>query len=246
MITSEMINQQYSDANLTLNPRESRLFEKAYGKKPDLELSVYMNVQLNQEYVNSEDSLSNPLKIVFIGSHYLPNVRGISWFIEKVLPRLEMNVNLQIAGSGMDKLIDELKDIPNNVSIMGHVPDLTGLYEEADVIISPIFEGGGMKVKVAHASAYGKIVVGTDESFEGYQENIKEEQWNKYFYRCNTAEEFIEAIDSIGKSRLLRKFNPSVREYFDSYYSDEYAKKTISKAISIAIEKNRGKKDDNN
>ncbi len=37
-----------------------------------------------------------------------------------------------------------------------------------DYIISPIFVGGGMKVKTCEALMYGKNIIGTSESFEGY------------------------------------------------------------------------------
>lgn len=237
MIYSERVNQKYSDVNLTLNPRETNLFIAAYGKKPELELGVYMDVPLKEKYENSSEHFSVPLKLLFVGSHYLPNVKGIIWFMDNVLPNLETEVVLTVAGSHMEELKREVPAIPDNVTIMGHVDDLSALYEEADVIISPIFEGGGMKVKVTHASAYGKVIIGTDESYEGYQENIRKEQWDKYFYRCNTKEDFIRAISLVAEDSSLKKMNTPIRKYFEDYYSSDYARKTIVKAVQIAIDK---------
>ena len=102
MIDNEKINQIYSDVNLTLNPRETKLFYEWYHKKPELELSVYLDVKLHDYYINQKKLLSTPLNLLFIGSYYKPNVKGIIWFIENVLPKLGNNVKLQIAGSGME------------------------------------------------------------------------------------------------------------------------------------------------
>lgn len=234
MIYSENINQQFCDVNLTLNPRESALYEKYYGKKPELQLGVYMDIQLDPDYLNSDQELSDVLNILFIGSHYKPNVDGIDWFMKKVLPLVSVKNRLIVAGSQMDLLQNELTSIPENVHIMGHVEDLSKLYMEADIVISPIFEGGGMKVKIAHAVGYGKVIIGTDESFEGYQENIEAEQWNKFFYRCNTEKEFACAIESIREDSTLHKMNKPIREYFERNYSKEYAKQVLEKAIDMA------------
>lgn len=239
MIDSERLNEKYCDVNLTLNPRETKLYEEYYGKTPELELGVYMDIELDNSYKNSKELFEEELNVLFIGSHYKPNVDGIIWYIQEVLPLINIKTRLIIAGSHMDLLNSEIKNIPDNVTIMGHVEDLSLLYKDADVVISPIFDGGGMKVKVAHAVGYGKIVVGTNESFEGYQENIPDEYWNKYFYRCNTKEEFSDAIERIKNNKSLYKMNPEVRRYFEQYYSESYAQLTIDKAIKIAIDKNK-------
>ena len=239
MINSEKINQAYCDVNLTLNPRESNLFKKYYGYLPELQLGVYMNIILDEQYKYNTQALSERLNILFVGSHYQPNVDGIKWYIKEVLPKLECETSLTIAGSHMELLCNEIQDIPNNTKIMGHVDDLSELYKSADVVISPIFEGGGMKVKVTHAIAYGKIVVGTDESFEGYQENIEQDQWGKYFFRCNTAEEFANAILKIHKDKTLKKNNPSILNYYKSFYSEEYAQSVIQQAVEMAQNKVR-------
>lgn len=239
MIKSEYINQQYSDVNLTLNPRENLLYEKYYKKKSELQLGVYMNINLEDEYIHSECPLNDELDILFIGSYYKPNVDGIIWYINKVIPLLNIKTHLTVAGSHMDLLKYEISKIPENVSIYGHVDDLSELYMRADVIISPIFEGGGMKVKVTHAIGFGKVVVGTDESFEGYQENINKLQWNKYFYRCNDAKEFANALNIIHNDKSLRKYNKDIWNYYNTFYSENYAQKTIKAAVNLAKTKCR-------
>lgn len=185
-----------------------------------------------------DNNIHDTLEILFLGGYYLPNVKGIMWFVNRVLPLLK-NVHLSIAGREMEKLLDE-QTFPDNVSVLGRVENLSRVYNMADVVISPIFEGGGMKVKVAEAMGYGKMIIGTDESYEGYAENINEADWNKYFFRANTPEEFMSAINSIRNNQIeLSKYNNRVRFIYEEKYSPRHAQDVITGAIELAKEKCR-------
>jgi len=229
MIKNERLNQQYCDINFTLNGRESQLFYDAYNKFPEAELSVYLDVPLDHENISSS-KMESKLKLLFFGGYYGPNINGIKWFVQNVIPSLPDSVELRIAGNNMERL--KKFNFPKNVIISGRVEDLSKVYLDADIVISPIFEGGGMKVKIAEAMAYGKVVLGTDESYEGYQEHIPKDYWEKLFYRCNTAHDFIVTITEISRQYFARdKFNSEIRELYEKFYSPQYACETIGGAI---------------
>ena len=78
------------------------------------------------------------------------------------------------------------------MQVVGTVDCLETWYEKADVVISPIFLGSGMKTKTAEALMYGKPILGTKEAFEGYDTDPA-----KVGALCNTATEFIETIGKI-------------------------------------------------
>lgn len=228
MIDNEMLNQKYADVSLVLNDREERLFFDAYGRKPENHLPVYIPIKKPD---SPKQGIQEPIKMLFFGGYYLPNIKGIMWFVDSVVPKLDIPIELLVAGREMNRLKDEYS-FPSNVTVMGRVENLDEVYCNADVIVSPIFEGGGMKVKVAESMGYGKVIIGSDESYEGYRENIPQGYWKKYFYRANTTDEFIEAIRHIYSSReLLFKFNEPVRELFEQYYSSEFAERTIVKIV---------------
>lgn len=235
MLSNEKLTAEYADVNLVLGNREERLFVEAYGKKPEAHLSVYMDISLSKDFYVKSPNIKK--KILFFGGYYRPNVRGIEWFIKNVYPKIMCKTELIVAGHGMEKLNSD--SYPNGVIVKGYVEYIEKIYHDADIVISPIFEGGGMKVKVAEAMAFGKIVVGSDESYEGYQEKIPNEYWNKFFYRANTADEFLSQIEkAIESDEEKLHFNPKIRKLYEEGFSEEYAEKVISKMISECVGEN--------
>ena len=236
MLSNEKLTAKYADVNFVLGDREEKLFINAYGKKPEAQLSVYMDIKLSDEFFRKNPNKKK--KILFFGGYYLPNVHGIDWFIDKVYPKLQSEAEVIVAGRGMDKLRE--KHYPNGVMIKGYIESIEELYRDADIVISPIFEGGGMKVKVAEAMAFGKIVVGSNESYEGYQEKIPENYWDVLFYRANTADEFVAKIHkALNLSDDEHHFNPKIRELYESGFSEKYAERVISKMINKCVGENK-------
>ena len=236
MLSNEKLTAEYADVNFVLGDREEKLFVEVYGKKPEAQLSVYMDITLSNDFYIKKPNAKK--KILFFGGYYRPNVHGIEWFIKNVYPQLMCETELIVAGHGMDKLNSD--SYPNGVVVKGYVESMEEIYRDADIVISPIFEGGGMKVKVAEAMAFGKIVVGSDESYEGYQEKIPDNYWDKFFYRANTAVEFLSKIrQALKSSAAERHFNPEIRELYEKGFSEKYAENVISKMIGECTGDNR-------
>lgn len=230
MMKNERINQEYCDVNLTLNKRESALFKSYYGYEPTAELGIYLDIDKNS-FIQSESIVGEGvLEVLFVGAYYYPNVNGILWFINEVMPLLKVPISLTVVGSGMEKIKKD-NDVPDEVRIYGWVESLGEYYEKADVVIEPIFEGGGMKVKTAEAFGYGKAVVGTTESFVGYIENISSDYLNNILYLCDKKEEFIVALEDIKSRKRVKKYNPEIRSIFEKYYSTESAHNTIKSIL---------------
>jgi hypothetical protein len=80
-------------------------------------------------------------------------------------------------------------------------------------MVSPIFKGGGMKVKTCEALMYGKNIFGTSEAFIGY-----EIDYDKVGALCNTKEEFIDTINNYCSTKR-EKFNEYSRKCFLENYS---------------------------
>ncbi len=60
-----------------------------------------------------------------------------------------------------------LKNEPK-VQILGYVPELRPVYEEAMVSVVPLRVGGGSRLKILEAMAYGRPVVSTRIGCEGF------------------------------------------------------------------------------
>lgn len=194
------LNEKYitqkADLRICLNQRDNELLYKNYNVKADYLLPITFT-DIGEEHIyNSKNKTGN---ILFVGSNFMPNVLGITWFCKNVMPTI--NKKLFIVGKGMEKLTDKLTS--DNVKVIGTVENLNEYYDNADAVIMPIFVGDGMKVKTAEALMHGKTIFATDEALEGYEVNNI-----KGINRCNTSEEFVFKLqneDCYGNSREIRK-----------------------------------------
>ncbi|MBV9084597.1 MAG: glycosyltransferase, partial [Acidobacteriaceae bacterium] len=111
-----------------------------------------------------------PDTMLFVGSfNHAPNVQALSWFLERVFPRVIDNVpeaRLVVAGSGRSKELGEKLQHPN-LELKGFVPDVRELLERHAVFLCPILSGSGIRVKLMEAFASGIPVVSTTLGAEG-------------------------------------------------------------------------------
>ena len=109
--------------------------------------------------------------LLFVGSNTAPNIIGLQWFFEACWPRLRATrprLTLDVAGS----VARGLNSVPDGVRMLGVVPDLTQLYREAGLVISPLQSGSGLKIKLIEAMAHGKAVVATTVTAQGVEDLI--------------------------------------------------------------------------
>ena len=93
---------------------------------------------------------------------------------------------------------------------------MTPYFENADLVIAPVFDGAGMKVKVAEALSFGKPVLGTNHAYIGYKISDR----NNSFV-ANSVEEFAEQINYFGSLPFEQKeeIKDEAYELFKSHYS---------------------------
>ncbi len=202
---NEKLTIKHSDKIITLNKRDEDLISKLYSKKGNIfniPISIEDTYEVDSRF-SSQVEASSKLNILFVGSNFFPNRVGILWFINNVMPYVE--ANLSVVGREMNKIaINETE----NIKVFSSVDSLESFYREAHVVIAPIFDGGGMKVKIAEAMMYGKQIIATTESLQGYERN-------KFIHECNTTQEFIDTLNNLE----FETFIPEVRELFLNNYS---------------------------
>lgn len=231
MMENEKKTVQYADKTIVLNKRDANQYYQCYGKFPDIIIPIIVpiveDIDIKFEHIPGET-----LKLLFVGVDYGPNVKGIRWFIDNVLALLTCNCELSIVGRGMEKYKEEFEK-KKNVIVYGTVESLSSYYKDADVVIAPIFEGGGMKVKTAEALSYGKIVVGTEESLTGYIDTLPENLVGNGIYCCKTAIAFSSVINELVGQRFFKSqieiINWMIREY--SYETNLKRFRTILDSI---------------
>jgi succinoglycan biosynthesis protein ExoO len=113
--------------------------------------------------------------LLFVGGGAAPNVDGMRWFLEKVWPRIRAqlpNVGLTVAGDVCGSL-GSMTRRPG-VTLLGRVKDLAPLYRKADLVISPLQFGSGLKIKLVEALAHGKPIVATSVTVQGFARMLED------------------------------------------------------------------------
>lgn len=109
--------------------------------------------------------------LLFVGSNTAPNVVGLEWFIREIWPAVRAarpGAELRVAGS----VARALGPTPDGVRMLGVVADLAPLYRDAGIVVSPLYTGSGLKIKMIEALAAGKAVVGTSVTAQGVEDLV--------------------------------------------------------------------------
>jgi glycosyltransferase involved in cell wall biosynthesis len=115
------------------------------------------------------------------------------FFIERVLPRLQtriQSVKLYIVGSGPSRSLQNKAS--EKIIVTGFTEDLSSFYRKCQVLVAPLFIGGGMIFKVVQAMSFGLPVVSSTIANEGIQARDRRE-----ILIADSAEEFANRIAAI-------------------------------------------------
>lgn len=109
-------------------------------------------------------------RLYFLGSlDWLPNQEGILWFVKNVWPMFNQtidHVEFHVAGrNAPDWFIKEINQ--NGIKFHGEVINAKLFAKQYDIMVVPLFSGGGMRVKIVEAMSLGKVVVTTPIGAEG-------------------------------------------------------------------------------
>lgn len=197
---------KHANKMICLNDRDAQLLYKIYGKKAELVLPCSFYDKFDIQKVKLEIQR----EILFVGTLFASNEDGIKWFIDNVMPSLQ-DVTLHIVGKGFEKKRGEFTG--ENVVVDGFVENVGDYYYRIPIVVIPLLYGAGMKLKTAEAMMYGKCIIASDEALQGYDTNKAE-----HIYRCNTAEEFVKAIENAFSIDYGKGYLEDVREVFIEKY----------------------------
>ena len=160
--------------------------------------------------------------MLFVGSYYWPNVKGIKWFVDNVMPLLTDEYKLYIVGKNFEKMKEKLES--EKVFVVGTVDDLGEWYYKADIVVGPIFDGTGMKTKTVEALMYGKVYLGAEEALCGYRD-IDD-------FLCLSESEFANKIVKYYGISGETRYSEYARNVYEKYYSQEVISKSISQLLN--------------
>ncbi len=205
---------------VALSPRDSDVFARLYGRGADAILPMAMADQIPGAQ-GDDTAMPAAAPLLFAGGGFYANRAGIAWFAREVAPRIALHT--QVVGRGLEPLAALLAGVPN-IELVGEVGDLTPYYRSARAVIAPIFDGSGMKTKVAEALMHGKRVIGTPEAFSGYAADVRAAG-----RVCADAEAFVAAIAALAAAPV-KALDPALR---DLYQRDHSAAATRARLETI-------------
>lgn len=169
----------------TFSPKDNQLLATLYDiKSKDVCFFIPKLI-----YNTSPSTLTNNI-VFFAMWKRADNHQSLTWFIDNILPYITCNII--IIGSGLpNSLNDKIKKF-SNIQYMGFLENPYPIIANAKALLSPLFSGAGVKVKVIEALACGTPVIGSKIAFEGI-DNI----YQNFMIEANTIPEYITAIENI-------------------------------------------------
>ena len=161
---------------------------------------------------------------LFVGGTFYANQIGIAWFVKYVVPHI--NIKIYIVGKGFERFKSKL-EINGKVEVVGEVDSLAQWYQDAYFVIAPIFDGSGMKTKVAEALMFGNKIIGTPEAFSGYEAIA-----DRVGCVCHSADEFVAAIESAGEI-VKDSYDIELRKIYEERFSYQAAKLRLEKILGV-------------
>jgi glycosyltransferase involved in cell wall biosynthesis len=109
--------------------------------------------------------------VLFFGQlDYAPNDHGIARFLREGWPavvRARPGARLRIVGRGMSPRLAALVERTEGAEAVGFAPDLAGELRRARLVVVPLWQGGGTRLKVLESMAAARPVAGTPLGVEG-------------------------------------------------------------------------------
>lgn len=213
---------KFSDSIAVLNQRDASVLWEKYGENSKfVQIPITLTDRFSDTILTQDLTSQKPI-CLFLGSYFAPNNQGILWFVENVLPHVD--IEMKIVGKGMKKLKEEAEQL-RDIEVISDAPDLLPYLKEADIVILPIFSGSGMKVKTCETLMYGKNILGTNEAFEGYDVD-----YSKVGGLCNTSQEFIDSIND-----FIQNPRPKFNEYSRTVYLEKYSQKAVRQSFESLL-----------
>lgn len=218
------------DGIIAISPEDAKLFSSYAPETPLTDIPMgfdfdnISNYDVNQQY--------NDFPVFYhLGSmDWLPNVQGMKWFIDEVIPFVKKrhpDFKFRIAGKKMPQWF--LKRQNKNLIVDGEIIDALNYQENKAIMIVPLLSGGGIRVKIIEGMALGKTIISTSIGAEGIpyadQKNIlianNKEDFAKQIGKCFHSKEFCKEIGR--EAQILAKenydFNKTAKKMMRFYYS---------------------------
>ncbi len=226
----DVIAQRYSRSELkfllpfvkvsekfVLNKKTARIFVPSEKDKEIIDRlynirTFVTDVYIDSEIRNAKQSSVGEYFVFFANWHRADNSDGLRWFLESVYPSLGTEVIFKIIGTGLPDDLMKFISPTRNIEYLGFMDNPYTIISNARALVSPLFTGAGVKVKVIESLACGTPVIGTSISFEGIPE-----RFSQYMLVAENSSKFIPIINTF---RLDLSDRIALKESFLKSYTN--------------------------
>ncbi len=213
-------------------PTQQKLRNKIEVIPNCVELDRYAEpAQSSQEQSHKATEESAASQILFLGSFgYAPNEEAARILIEQVYPKFQQchpTARLMLVGRGPKPWMEAAAQQHSNIVVTGQVEAVEPYLHDADVMVVPLRQGSGTRLKLLEAFAAKLPVVSTYKAAEGL--TVMDGQ---HLLLRDEVEGIVEAIDQLlSSSPLQQKLTESAYELVQSHYSWNRATEKIQQVL---------------
>lgn len=156
--------------------------------------------------------------LLFVGTlGYLPNVDALRWFVREILPLVRQTLPdaaLEIVGRAPRPQVKKLGE-QAGIRVNADVAELKPFYANAQIVVAPLRAGGGTRLKILEAMAFGRAVVSTRMGCKGL--DVRD---GDTILLADTPQEFTAAVVRLAQDPALRnRIARNARELVEQRYS---------------------------
>lgn len=179
-------------------------------------------------HYNSLHRNNDELSFFHIGAmDWKPNKEGVTWFVKEIWDELSLTQPLHLAGKGMEKTLFSFSHVVEH----GFVIDAKDFMQQHDIMIVPLLNGSGMRIKIIEAMSLGKCVIATSIGAEGIAATP-----NKNILIANTADEFKTVILELNSNpNIAQEIGQKAKALIDEKYSAQALEKEILPFINCIL-----------
>ena len=218
--------------NVFCTPLEQKIFQELMPGAP----SMVMRNGVDLAHYRPATSPPDPDLLVFVGvMNYYPNVDGVTWFCQEILPELQRRrpkTRLAIVGSHPTDEVRALAKLPG-VEVTGFVDDPRTWLARAAVSVAPLRIARGIQNKVLEAMAMGLPVVGTRSATQGVDGVA-----GRDYLVAESAGEQIEAVFGLLQdSERARGLGRAARAFVEEHYDWEACLRPLDEILEKHVTK---------
>lgn len=205
------------------------LLEESFGAASDVIPNAVAVDEYHDAYASRPDRAMTGPSLVFPAQFgYLPNENGAVLLLEEILPAtLAVLPDATLVLPGREpgpRIMEAAAGLP--ATITGPVRSMKPFLRSADVMVIPLREGSGTRLKALEAFAAGLPVVSTAKGVEGLGATP-----GTHYLEADTAAEFASAIRHVSEGGVASEMRAAAHEFVQSNHSPAAVERAVAAAL---------------